>query len=110
MIDLCLIVHLGTLDLSQILVIELGRHSTSFTNPSLNIEETLTISCKMYDLLAVLLCTGSHTTCYFWNDGSMYFYDGMHNNGNATPAAEVLNSSSKKKHYDHLVYIHREVR
>lgn len=95
--------------MSQILVIELGRHSTTFTNTSLNIEETLTIGHKTYDLLAVLLCTGSHTTCYFWSDSAMYFYDGMDNSGMAIPATELLNSSLKKKYYDHLVYVCREV-
>jgi hypothetical protein len=100
----------GSLDLPIILVIELGRHKRSVTNNSLYIEETLVVGGKRYDLLAALMCDGSHTTCYFWHSTSMYFYDGMMNNGMAFPVTESVNSSSKKNNYDHLVYICREVR
>lgn len=99
----------GSLELPKILVIELGRHKQLFTSEQLKIEQLISIMDKTYSLLAVLMCDGSHTTCYFWHEGTMYFYDGMLNNGMAIPSSETLSASTKRKHYDHLVYIQCEV-
>ncbi len=99
----------GTLELPQVLTVELGRLKRQFSNPNITIEPVLTVNNCQYDLLAVMMCTGAHTTCYFVQQSVLYFYDGMQNEGIATPVAETLETSKSKIYYDHIVYLKRQV-
>jgi len=91
------------------LTVELGRHKRQFSNSNLVIEPVLTVKNCQYDLLAVLMCDGSHTTCYFMQQSAVYLYDGLLNEGIASPVPETLITSKSKIYYDHVVYLKRQV-